>query len=147
MTSRYSHDTPSRRFYHGTLVSALPSILKNGLKVSSGWGGAGTEGVYLSGSVGGAKYWAKLAYQREHDDRLEADRFDRKFPGKKADKVIAVLAIDIPEKFLKNLRADMEQAEDVGFEGDESDWEASLVEIGDVRYIGPVPPTWIEKLS
>lgn len=40
----------------------------------------------------------------------------------------------------------MEQAEDYGYEGDEDDWQAAVKEIGDVRYAGHIPPTWLREM-
>jgi hypothetical protein len=41
----------------------------------------------------------------------------------------------------------MEQAEDYQYDGEEDDWQASLDQIGDVRFDGPVPASWITALS
>lgn len=128
--------------YHGTLRSRLASIMSEGLRSGSGWGGAGTHGVYLSGSPAGALYWAKIAYMSEQEEAMEPERFDRKY-GKDVDKLLVVLEVKIPKEATKNLRADMEQAEDYGFEGDAEDWQAGLAEIGDVMYDGDIPSSWI----
>lgn len=132
--------------YHGTLRDRVPAILDRGIDVGEGWGGAGTSGVFLSGSRDGALYWAKMAFLREKGEKLEAARFDRKW-GARQDDLLAVLEVRIPACQLARLKADMEQAEDVGFEGDEDDWRASLREIGDVRFDGPVPAAWVKTLA
>ena len=48
---------------------------------------------------------------------------------------------------MDNLRADMEQAEDYGFEGESEDWQQSLDVIGDVMYAGDIPSAWISVLQ
>lgn len=131
--------------YHGTLVKNLPEIQRSGLQTSEGWGGYGMEGVFLSGTPEGAEYWAKLTYQRGAGEKLEVDRFDRKFGAQQGD-LLVVLKVTIPAENTQRLQADMEQAEDVGFEGDVEDWQDSLAEIGDVVYPDIVPPEWIEKI-
>ena len=130
--------------YHGTLRSRLDSIMEQGLQGGAGWGGAGTHGVYLSGTPDGALYWAKIAYMSEQEEDLEPERFDRKY-GKDADKLLVVLEVRIPAEAVDNLRADMEQAEEYGFEGDAEDWQAGLEEIGDVMYEGNIPSEWIHS--
>ena len=132
--------------YHGTLKENVPSILSGGLKVSSGWGGAGTEGVYLSKTPSGAEYWAKIAYMSKNEESLEPEKFDRKYGDKKQD-LISILRIVIPTSEMDNLRADMEQAEDYGFEGESEDWQQSLDVIGDVMYAGDIPSAWISVLQ
>lgn len=132
--------------YHGTLRKLLAQIQQQGLKPSVGWGGADTEGVYLSKTTNGALYWAKLAYQNSIGGRLEADRFDRN-NSKQQNDILVVLRVNIPYTHVSNLRADMEQAEDYGFDGDELDWQASLQQIGDVRYEGVIPSAWIQVVS
>jgi len=57
-----------------------------------------------------------------------------------------VRAVKVPGIALRHLRADLEQAEDVGFDGAPEDWQASLNEIGDVMYAGPVPGEWIKEV-
>lgn len=141
----HPHAERATVFYHGAPRKALASILKKGLEPSEGWGGAGTFGVYLAGTPEGALYWAKLAWQRAHDEKMEASRFDRKY-GDRVGELLAVVEVRIPPEAIKNLKADMEQAEDVGFEGDASDWEASLKEIGDVMYDGSVPAAWVREV-
>jgi hypothetical protein len=128
--------------YHGTLREYLDPILRGGIEVGEGWGGAGTSGVFLSKTVDGAVYWAKMGYQREHEERMEISKFD---PANL--KELAVVKVSVPADKTENLRADMEQADDVGFEGDETDWQASLKEIGDVRYDGEVPASWVSEVD
>ena len=142
----FEGDMSSVVLYHGTLRSNLEDILSNGLSVHEGWGGAGTSGVYLTKSIDGALYWAKLAYMREIEEDLEAHKFDRKY-GKKINDLLVVLKVTIPADKVDNLRADMEQAEDYGFEGDPEDWRGSLDVIGDVMYSGVVPSEWIQVVS
>jgi len=132
--------------YHGSILGRVPSILARGIDVGEGWGGAGTSGVFLSGSPEGALYWAKMAFLRDRGEKLEVASFDRKY-GPRMHKLIAVLGVRIPASETGRLRADMEQAEDVGFEGTDEDWEASLDQIGDVRFDGQVPLEWIELLA
>ena len=138
-------DNETVTLYHGTLKENVPSILSGGLKVSSGWGGAGTEGVYLSKTPSGAEYWAKIAYMSKNEESLEPEKFDRKYGDKKQD-LISILRIVIPTAEMDNLRADMEQAEDYGFEGESEDWQQSLDVIGDVMYAGDIPSNWITVL-
>lgn len=133
------------RLYHGTLVSRLSNILANGISKGEGWGGAWTSGVFLSGTEEGALYWAKLAFQREAEEKLEIDRFDRAHGGD-VDQLLAVLVIDIPKDETDKLKADEEQFEDVGADFDPDDWEQSLDVIGDVRFEREIPPQWIGKV-
>ena len=128
--------------YHGTLRSNLESIMQDGLRKSSGWGGAGTTGVYLSRSPKGALYWAKIAYMNAQEDSMEPERFDRKY-GKQEKDLLVVLRVEIPVEQTKNLKADMEQAEEYGFEGAPEDWQEGLEVIGDVMYNGDIPREWI----
>lgn len=131
--------------FHGTLQEHLPAILENGIQYGEGWGGAGTSGVFLSKTPEGALYWAKLAYQREHEEDLEAYRFDRAH-GHEIDDLLAVLAVEIPEAETKRLYADVEQFEDVHADFAATDWRKSLEVIGDVRFDGIVPPTWVVEV-
>lgn len=133
------------RLYHGTLVSRLSEILATGILKGEGWGGAGTSGVFLSGTEEGALYWAKLAFQREVEERLEVDRFDRDH-GDEMDQLLAILVVDVPEGETDRLKADEEQFEDVGASFDPADWKQSLEVIGDVRFEGKIPPQWIGKV-
>ena len=55
------------------------------------------------------------------------------------------MSVTIPPEAIRNLRADMEQAEDVRFKGEPMDWEASLDQIGDVMYDGEVPAAWVTE--
>lgn len=48
--------TTLQRLYHGTLAKHVKSIRQRGIEVGEGWGGAGTSGVFLSGSPEGALY-------------------------------------------------------------------------------------------
>ena len=134
----------SLTLYHGTRREILDDILQQGLQPSAGWGGAGTTGVFLSGTPEGAEYWAKMAFLRHRDEKLEAATFDRKYD---ASQQLALLQIVIPPQYLSNLYADMEQAEDAGFEGEEADWALSLELIGDVRYNGVIPASWITLID
>ena len=138
--------------YHGTTKDRLPKIKRQGLLPSHGWGWAGTKGVYLTKYKDVAKYWAKLRFlgnlQEKGDEnvRMEDTFFDRKF-GDKSGELLSILQVTIPPNKLSNLFVDMEQAEDVGFSGEDSDWELSLKEIGDVRYNGKIPPNWIRPIK
>ena len=140
------NDNDSVTLYHGTLKENVLSILSGGLKVSSGWGGAGTEGVYLSKTPSGAEYWAKIAYMSKNEEPLEPEKFNRKYGDKKED-LISILRIVIPASETKNLKADMEQAEEYGFEGESEDWQQSLDVIGDVMHDGDIPSAWITVLQ
>lgn len=131
--------------FHGTLTEHLPEIFRKGIEPGAGWGGAGTFGTFLSGTPEGALYWAKLAYQRTHNEKMEVYRFDRDH-GHEADRLIAILVVEIPEKETGKLKADEEQFEDVGADLDPSDWKQSLIVIGDVRFDGPIPPEWIREV-
>lgn len=130
------------KLFHGTLLQNIPEILSNGIEEGEGWGGAGTVGTFLSGTAEGALYWAKLAYMRFNDEKMEADRFDRDH-GDEADKLIAVIIVEIPEHAEDELKADQEQFEDVMADFSPNDWRQSLKEIGDVRFDGSIPPEWI----
>ena len=135
--------------YHGTFKPFVPSILKDGLTPATGWGGANTTGVFLSGSPEGARYWGRYAAASnldldgdgDADFDGNAERYERRFPSLPH---VQVLRVTVPANKVKNLRADMEQAEDVGFEGGAADWQESLAAIGDVMYAGPIPAAWIE---
>lgn len=134
-----------RLLYHGTLAPSVDEILDRGIQVGEGWGGAGTSGVFLSGTPEGALYWAKMAYQRINDEKMEIHRFDRDH-GHEMDRLLAVLAVEIPDKETDRLKADEEQFEDVGADFDPEDWEQSLDVIGDVRFEGAIPPRWIREV-
>lgn len=131
--------------FHGTLLEYVPAILERGIERGEGWGGAGTSGAFLSGTPQGALYWAKMAYQREHSGKLEAHRFDRDH-GHEADNLLSVLAVQVPDGQTELLRADEEQFEDVHADFPPEDWRQSLKVIGDVRFEGEVPPTWIMEV-
>jgi hypothetical protein len=133
------------KLFHGTLVKYVSDILEKGIEEGEGWGGAGTVGTFLSGTPEGALYWAKLAYMRYNDERMEADRFDRDH-GDEADKLIAVIAVQIPTHAEDELKADEEQFEDVMADFSPDDWRQSLKEIGDVRFDGSIPPEWIKEV-
>lgn len=132
--------------YHGTLREDLPKIKAEGLKPSEGWGGANTEGVFLSESKEGALYWAKLRFLRDREMKLEENYFDQKFSEQEKN-LLALLEVTITADQFGNLSADMEQAEDVGFEGGEDDWQASLDEIGDVVYKLKIPPSGFKEVT
>lgn len=131
------------RLYHGTLASHVPVIRRRGIAPGEGWGGAGTTGAFLSGTPRGALYWAKLTWQREHGEKLEAERFDR-MHAHHADSLLGIVVVDVPAAAQARLRADEEQMEDVGEpDMDPADWRRSLLITGDVRYDEKIPPTWI----
>jgi hypothetical protein len=133
------------KLYHGTLRGHLPKIMKEGIEVGEGWGGAGTSGTFLSGTPGGALYWAKMAYQREHGEKLEVHTFDRDH-GHEIDHLVSVVTVIVPESEEVRLMADEEQFEDVQADFDPRDWRQSLEKIGDVRFNGPIPPDWISDV-
>lgn len=147
MSNRSPHfrNTGSVVLFHGTPRSKLKEILKTGLEPSPGWV-TGAEGVYLSKTRDGALYWAKLAFMAAREETLEIARFDRRY-GKDVEKLLAIVSVTIPESGLVHLRADMEQAEDVGFEGEAGDWTASLDEIGDAMFVERVPAAWISEVE
>lgn len=131
--------------FHGTLIQYLSKILENGIEVGEGWGGAGTSGVFLSGTPEGALYWAKMAYQRTNDEKMEAHRFDRDH-GHEIDELLGLVVVEIPENKTKKLMADEEQFEDVHANFSPKDWRKSLKVIGDVRFDGPIPPGWVKEV-
>jgi hypothetical protein len=133
------------KLFHGTLIRNVPEILSNGIEVGEGWGGAGTSGAFLSGTPQGALYWAKMAYLREQGEKLEIYKFDRDHRGK-ADELLAVVAVEIPEDETARLMADQEQFEDVHAHFDPTDWRESLKAIGDVRFDGPIPADWVTEV-
>ena len=57
--------------YHGTLKDYLPSIQSSGLRKGVGWGGHGSEGVFLATSKEGAMYWAKIGAVHAHNEASE----------------------------------------------------------------------------
>jgi GNAT superfamily N-acetyltransferase len=150
------HKSPSASapvvLYHGTFNDFVPSILRDGLTPSVGWGGANTEGVFLSGTPEGAQYWGRYAAANnldldkdgDADFGGDAERYARAFPNLPH---ITLLKVTVPASHLHNLRADMEQAEDVGFEGKPTDWRGSLKAIGDVMYAGSIPAGWLEVVQ
>ena len=129
--------------YHGTTAEALPDILSGGLNVTYGWGGAGTEGVFLSSTKTGALMWAMSSIMSKADEGAEPSRFFRKHKLEE----LALLEVCIPEDELANLKADMEQAEDYQYDGEEDDWQASLEQIGDVRFDKKIPALWLKVVS
>ena len=133
--------------YHGTTRDRLAKIKVQGLVPTKGWV-QGTSGVFLTKNKDTALYWAKLRYMGDlynegENVRVDDNHFDKRF-GNKIDKLLAVLQVTIPKENVDNLSADMEQAEDVGFTGEDKNWELSLKEIGDVRYNGKIQPSWIK---
>lgn len=128
--------------FHGTLRENLPDIVESGIRRGEGWGGAGTSGVFLSGTPEGALYWAKMAHQREHGENLDVERFDRKHKLD-MDSLLVVLPVLVPPSAEDLLRADEEQFEDVHADFPATDWRKSLEVIGDVRYDGEIPPHWV----
>ena len=138
--------------YHGTLDQFVPNILREGLKPAPGWGGANTFGVFLSGSYDGAQNWGRYAAASnldldgdgESDFGGDAERYTRAFPSLPH---VRVLKVTVPAAMAKNLRADMEQAEEHGFERGPKDWRASLSIIGDVMYAGGIPAEWLSPTS
>ncbi len=141
---------PEVVLYHGTLKSSVRPILQKGLQSTSGWGGANTEGVYLSGSIDGAAYWALYAYAREHESDMDVPPSEEEWKAlirERSKRHIAVLEIRVPPEYQQHLRADMEQAEDVQYTGTDEDWQEALKQIGDVRYTGgTIPPQWISEV-
>jgi|APSaa5957512622_1039677.scaffolds.fasta_scaffold00148_53 hypothetical protein len=130
--------------YHGTTIDRLDDILEHGLRPHPGRGWEETEGVYLSGSIGSARYWSMSRLALDMDLKGEAHRYEREHPDMPH---VVILKVTIPAEGRVNLRADMEQAEDVGFEGGPMGWQQSLTEIGDVMYDGPIPSSWIEVID
>jgi hypothetical protein len=101
--------------------------------------------VFLSGTPEGALYWAKLAYQRTHEEDMEAYDFDRDH-GHEIGQLLAILVVEIPANKTKKLMADEEQFEDVHANFSPKDWKQSLKAIGDVRFDGPIPPGWVKEV-
>jgi hypothetical protein len=134
--------------YHGLVRKNLSKIKTQGLKPSYGYGGAGTKGVYLTKNKDTAVYWAKLQYMRNLEEYTMVDEtlFDKRY-GKQLKNLLAVVQVTIPPSDFNKLYADIEQREDVGFDGDESDWKASLEQIGDVRFDGTITPAWIKDVE
>ena len=87
-----------------------------------------------------------MTWQREREEKIEEAKFDRAY-GNKQDEILAVLVVDIPARSRGKLKADEEQFEDVQYpedvEQDPDNWQASIEYIGDVRYDGRIPSTWI----
>jgi len=87
-----------------------------------------------------------MSWQREHEEKMEEARFDRAH-GADQDQLLAVLVIDVPARSLGKLKADEEQFEDVQYPEDVAqdpdNWQASIEYIGDVRFDGHIPKTWI----
>jgi hypothetical protein len=131
--------------YHGTLSENIPAILRQGLMPGSGWGGAGSHGVFLSGTPEGALYWAKIAYQRLFTEKFEIHSFDR-LHGHEVGDLLAIVVVDVPDSAVHRLKADVEQFEDVGARFSTDDWEESLRVIGDVRFDGHVPAAWVRDI-
>lgn len=133
-----------QKLYHGTPLKYLSEIQAKGLDEHGGWGGAGTTGVFLSGTPEGALYWAKMNHQMMNGEKMEASRFDRDH-GHEADQLLAVLEVWIPDDETDRLKADVEQFEDVLADFSPDDWQQSLEKIGDVRFDGPIPREWIVR--
>lgn len=130
--------------YHGTQRKYIDSIMKDGIRTTEGRGGAGTSGVYLSATPQGALYWAKDNFVMDHPEIKEISRLDRHYTSEELEEMFVVLKVKIPANKTSFLKADMEQAEDVGFEGSDKDWESSLEQIGDVVFEEKIPSAWIE---
>ena len=130
--------------YHGTYQDFVPSILKSGLTAAAGWGGANTHGVFLSGTVEGGRSWGRYAAATEMGMSGDAERYTQQYPDLPHVRVFRVV---IPANKVKNLRADMEQAEEYDYGGKSTDWQASLLIIGDVMYKGEIPASWVSLLG
>lgn len=130
--------------YHGTTIDRLSGILESGLEPSEGWGSAGTEGVFLSGTEAGALSWAKIRLMRDMGWSKWEDRYFSERLGRDGLLCLVVLRVRVPESAQGGLRADMEQAEDFGFEGEPEDWESALDEMGELMFDGEIPASWID---
>jgi len=132
--------------YHGTLKDRVPAILSEGLKKGFGWGGYGSEGVFLAPTVDVAMTWAKIAavhaYNEDSDESLDDDEYDR-LPSKW--KRATVLEVKIPDAYVSKLLPDVEQAEDYGFDPEEVTLEESLG-YGAAMYPGNVPKSWVSSM-
>ena len=133
--------------YHGTLKDYLPSIQSSGLRKGVGWGGHGSEGVFLATSKEGAMYWAKIgavhAHNEDSEESLDDDEYDR-LPAEW--KRAAGVEVRIPDRAAGKLLPDVEQAEDFGFDPEDVTLEDSLG-YGAVMYPGDIPPEWVSSLS
>jgi len=133
--------------YHGTLKDYLPSIQSSGLRKGVGWGGHGSEGVFLATTKDVALHWAKIAaihgYNEDSEESLDDDEYDR-LPSEW--KRAAVVEVRIPESDAQKLLPDVEQAEDFGFDPEDVTLEESLG-YGAAMYPGNVPPEWVSSLS
>ena len=132
--------------YHGTLQDFIPDIMRDGLEPNEGWGGYGQCGVFLTNNVEEALYWAKFAYVRSRDPNdpdtpTSVERFDSYQTPTDS---LVVLEVTIPDEATPTLQADMEQAEDFGFPGEQGDWEDALKMHGSLCMPFKVPPEWIE---
>ena len=76
---------------------------------------------------------------------LDTERYEHHLEGEGGKNPIVILEVRIPDPYLQNLKADMEQAEDYQFDGEADDWKLSLEQIGDVMYEGSIPASWIRE--
>lgn len=143
-TTEVSASKAAPVLYHGTTKKAASKILKSGIKTTVGWGGANSEGVFLSGSKTGALMWAMSSLLSKNDEGGDPSKFFAR--GYSLDD-LALIEVHVSADKLSDLKADMEQAEDYQYDGDEDDWEASLDQIGDVRFDGSVPASWLKEVS
>lgn len=84
--------------------------------------------------------WAMSSLLSKEGEGGDPSRFFRKHKLEE----LALLEVRIPEDELANLKADMEQAEDYQFDGEEDDWQAALEQIGDVRFDKKIPASWLK---
>ena len=113
-------------FYHGTLKSAIPSIMKTGLRATEGWGGAARPGVFLSASFDDAVYWSKMSTLKKMGLEQKESNFDEV-----PDDEVAVLEIHIPDRLRDSLVPR----------------NKSFNLSGDIQFVGATPPEWISVAS
>jgi RNA:NAD 2'-phosphotransferase (TPT1/KptA family) len=113
-------------FYHGTIKSNLPSILKSGLKATEGWGGAVKPGVFMSPTISDAVYWAKMAMLKKIGLSPDKENFNKVSDGD-----IAIIKIQVPPDRMADVIERKKK-------------EFSLP--NDKQFVGSIPKEWLSVI-
>ena len=119
-------DSRQSVFYHGTIKSNLPSILKTGLKATEGWGGTAKPGVFISPTIDDAIYWAKMGMLKKLGLPPDKANFN-----KVSDDDVAIIKIQVPPDRMIDVIERKKK-------------EFSLPD--DKQFVGSIPKEWLSVL-